>query len=166
MAGTLTFLGKKSLSAAIPVLAQLAAAIDIDGQAAKLAGLIKLNARLAVRPPSVGGNIALAAKIAAAANVAITPPSVSFSLDLQIAKLQLLVNLLLEIGKLLVAAGIHLYAYEGDASGLAEALQAEFTPGPSQGGVQGTENVYAVILLIEASGQITVKAVKRTFGTP
>jgi hypothetical protein len=161
----LNFLGKKSIAAAVPLLGSLMLAIDVPGLAAKLAGLIKLNASLAVTPPSIGANIALAAKILANAQVSIAPPSISFNLNANIAPLQLLVDLALEIKDLLLAAGVHLYAFDGTAAGLGGAVAAEFVPGPSQGGIAQSEGVYVVMLVIEANNSATVTATKRVFGT-
>lgn len=161
---TLRFLGKKSLAATIPILAELAATFDIPGLVGQIYVLGQLV--LTFTPPSLAGIITLTGAIAAAANANFQPPTVDLKLDLQV-KLDLLkikLKLLLKITDLLLAAGVHLYGYDGKASSMGAALTSEFAPGPSQGGIVASENVYAIVLVVEASSGATVTSVKTVFG--
>jgi hypothetical protein len=161
---TLRFLGKKSLALAVPMLATLVAAFDLAGLAGEIAALTAITVTFV--PPSIVGVISLIAGLQAAIDAGLQPPSVTIQADL-IVKLGLLkakFDLLVSITNLLLAAGVHAYVYEGAASGMGTALGAEFTPGPSQGGITSAGSVYSVVLVVESSNSATVTAVRTVFG--
>lgn len=159
----LRFLGKKNVAAAIPILATLHAAFDLPSLQGQVVALGKLIFNFT--PPSVDG-FKLGIGAITAAFPKFNPPALTLKPDLvlRLGLLQAKLDLLLEISKLLLAAGVHVYAYDGKAEDMGTATMTEFTPGPSQGGIEGGENVYAVLLVIEASADVTVKAVRKTFG--
>jgi hypothetical protein len=158
------YLGKKAIGVAIPVLAQLLATFDLPGLAGEIAALATITVSFV--PPSIVGILQLIADINAKIQAGIQPVTVQLNVDL-IARLGLLkvkLALLLEITKLLLAAGVHAYVYEGPAAGMGPDLTDEFSPGPSQGGITAGGQIYSVVLVVEASNQVTVTAVKTVFG--
>jgi hypothetical protein len=158
----LQFLGKKSLATAIPVLVQLFAAFDLAGLQGQIAALVSITASFTL--PSVDGILAITGAIGLAMPN-FKPPTFDLRADL-LVKLELLklkLKLLLEIKDLLLAAGVHVYRYEGAAKNLGTAATSEFA-NTSQGGMLGTSSIYTILLVVEASATGTVTAVKRTFG--
>ena len=152
----ITYAGEVPVSAALPVLAQLVAAFDVEG----LQGQIKALAAITLnfRPPSVAGTIAFAAKLGAAASVAIVPPAVDISGQL-LVKLGLLkakLALLLQIKALLTGGSVRVYEYSGPAGDFGPELGGALGDIPTQNGT------VAVVFLAEAgsAGATTLAALR------
>lgn len=119
---------------------------------AQIAGLIALQAQLSIQLPTIGASLQAALGIVASieAAIAIGMPGASFQL---LAVVELLAQLQIELGSItaalaisvsLGAAGVHLYAYTGEASQLGSAFQGELSGGFPGG--QPDDLTYAVML--------------------
>jgi hypothetical protein len=156
--------------------AELSASIGIvlPKLQAELAGLLDLQANLAIRPPSIAANIDVLLQLVGAlqASLAIGLPGVDFQiaavLDL-IAKIQIDLGSLsasLDFGfnlkVLLGALAIDLYAYEGAANALGASLTAQLSMGlPS--GTAPTSACNALVLVTESP--VTWSAMSKVFRT-
>jgi len=161
---TVSYKGNLSAAAAIPVLAQAVATLDIPGLQGQIAGLIKAIAQVTVKPPSVGGTIAFAGKLLAAAQVAVVLPAISVtaSLDAKLALLKLKLELALAIKDLLVQGSLRVYEYSGAAADFGDELGATLGGSDADGGLPSASGTFAVILLAEggSAGETTLKILR------
>jgi hypothetical protein len=115
---TYTYLGELSLGACVP-LALTAQALVVPELAAKVAGLLKVQAALTITPPSIAGQLALAAKMVA--NLEVAPPGASLQLAgiaKLLAEIQASLSAWVAIGVSLGTPGVFAYTYEGPANQL------------------------------------------------
>lgn len=151
---TVQHLGSKSLGACMPSSLEAMAALQVQLPKieAQIAGLIALQAKLSIQPPTLAASLDAALAIAASIEAAISlgMPGVDFQLA---AVLELLAQLQIELASItaalaisvsLGAAGVHLYAYSGQAAQLGGEFQSELATGFPGG--QPTDQTYAVML--------------------
>lgn len=140
---SLTYLGSLSTAQINPGLV-LSLASAVPRIEAELALQTALVAQLNVTPPSITASLSLATDIVASINAAIALGVDVPSLSVQVnAALALIALLNLELGALgfdMGAAGIHAYAYDGDASALGASI-----PSSLPGGAP-TDHVNALLL--------------------
>lgn len=127
----MALVGTFSMGSIIPLL--LAALVQVEGDAALLAarleGLIALQANMALTPPSISAD----AVAALAAALQITFPALEVTavasaiLELEASLGSL--NAFLAIGALLGVFGIHVYQVEGTANEMAAELVTDLSPG-------------------------------------
>jgi hypothetical protein len=181
MPPSLTFIGSVTLGVAIPLLLNVALAIElvIPGLLAelnaKIAGYAKLAVSLGIKPPSLTGSIDLAAKIAAALNASIgfTPPSVNFAasavlaligeIELKLGGLQAALDLALQIKGIAAAAGVKLFIYEGRLIDLGATLDAQVA---AKASLDMNVPIFLPLLVVDSSASPeTVTALKTLFKT-
>lgn len=143
---TTTYVGGLSLADAMPgvTLPIVTALGDIQG---------RLNALLSftptVVPPSIAADIQVNAQILAnlQASIAITPPSISLQAAIMLDTIALLTAQIAIIQNLfnLLAAGVHVYTYDGQASAMGGELTAELSGGVPGG--SGTDHLNALLLI-------------------
>lgn len=124
MTAVVQYLGGKTLGDAMPEVAAATAifTVPIDAQ---IAGIIAAQARIAITPPSLAGNLLLAQQLVTQLEAAIALGGALPGVDFQVAALDaLLVELqgqLAAIAGLTAAlgAGVHVFASTGDAASVA-----------------------------------------------
>jgi hypothetical protein len=148
------YLGSKSVGGCMPSTLTAVGALEaqLPSLQAQVAGLIALQARLNLTPPSIGASLDAALELVAAlqAAIAIGVSGPDFQLA---AVLELLAKLQIELGSItaalaisvsLGASGVHLYAYTGEAAQLGSAFQSELASGFPGG--QPDDEAYAIML--------------------
>ena len=160
----ITYAGKLALSAALPVMAQAIATLDIPGLQGQVAGLVKVIANATVKPPSLSGTITFAGKLLAAAQVAIVPPAVSIvgSLEAKLVLLRARLELALVLKELLVQGSLRVYEYSGPAGQFGPELASTLAGPDDTGGVPAGAGTFAVVLLAEggSAGELTLKTLR------
>ncbi len=146
----LTYLGSATVGAWVPSLDATIVATLPDLQA-QLAGAIALAAQLTVSPPTIAASLTFATDMVAAINAQITAGIVFPSLSAQLSAISSLVatitatvNLLLAFEAALGTAGVHGYAFSGQASALGPELTVATSGGFPGGGP--TDNANALVL--------------------
>ncbi|HEU4403796.1 MAG TPA: hypothetical protein VFS43_00670 [Polyangiaceae bacterium] len=153
-----------SLSASVGI-GQGAIGLTLPQLQARLAGLLKLQAQLALKPPSIAASLATAAKVVAGltASLQASPPVVSGTAQLaavaeavvllkaeieallaQLAQLAPLLELSAELSAALSGGALVFYAYEGPLDDLGPAVDASVASGQT-GGVPPGDPVRAVV---------------------
>lgn len=115
---TYKYLGQLTLGQCVPLALEAQAAV-VPVLAAKVAGLLKVEAALKITPPSVAAQLALAAKLVA--NLEVAPPAASLDLSgvaKLLAELQASLSAWIAIGLSLGTPGIFAYSYSGPANTL------------------------------------------------
>ena len=131
MSGTLTYLGGMSVGALVPGIMPSYGLLVAELQT-KLAAQIQMVARLRVKPPTLVANLAMALQMVAALQAAISlgMPGVDFQIAMCAKAIALIrAKLTILLGLPFATAGIHAYAYDGDAFSFGAAVAAETSGG-------------------------------------
>lgn len=161
---SITYLGHYSILEAFPVIGLAQGVIRASvGQvasdiASRLAGAIKLQAGVAIKPPSVAGSLVIAQQLLASLSVAIAPPSVNFAAAAAatlIARLQGIkaaLDLALLWGNF--PGSVHLFVYQGRAAEMGSTITGAITGG-MLGGVMSTDFVVAPIVVVQTTDTVS-----------
>ncbi len=132
---SLVYLGSLSLATAVP----LAASVDgvvVPKLTAEVAGIVAAQAELNAHPPSITASLANVQALLAAIQNAISLGVTEPTLTVQLAALASLLTavqadlaLAVSLQTALAAAGVHAYAYSGQASGFGPSLPASLPGG-------------------------------------
>lgn len=157
----LTYLGELTVGGLMPALtaAQAAALAELQG---KLAGIVRVQASLTIKPPALAASIEAVAKVGAALALAIDGPTVSLqltALGALVASLEAQIAAL--VGLPLGTAGIHAYAWLGRTQDFGPALTSALTGG-LPGGNAGDETQGLVLAAREAASWSALSACMRT----
>jgi hypothetical protein len=143
--GELTIGGCVPLALAAKAQLDLALGVELPSLQARLAGLLALQARLSLTPPSLAASLDLALKLVAAlqASIALGLPGISFQLqaaaaliaqiELDLGKLQGSAAFAASLGLLLGAPGVFAYVYHGQVGHVGSELQTEINAAPPGG---------------------------------
>jgi hypothetical protein len=158
----ISYKGKLSVLAALPMFGQLVATLDIPGLTAEVAAL--LQASVTFTPPSIIGIGAVVAAIGAAISAGFQPPVFDFAGNF-IVKYNLLkvkLELIIEITDLLASGSLRVYEYEGTAGAFGGELTATLAGPDADGGVTSSQSTFAVVLLAEGgtAGETTLRAIR------
>jgi hypothetical protein len=184
IAGALPILATAQVSlGSATALAQGAVSLVLPGLQARLSGLVTLQARLAVTPPSVAASLDVLAKLTASLNAALSasPPVVSGAAQVAavataVAELQGSISALVsalaelapalelsaEIAALLVGGSFVFYAYEGTLGDLGPGLDAAIAEGKTGGLLEG-DPVRAVTLVAGQADPTASASLKTLF---
>jgi hypothetical protein len=158
----ITYQGKLGAMVAIPVFAQIFAAIDLTALAAEVAAL--LQASLVFTPPSVFGILGVVAAITAAINAGFQPPAFDFKANLLVkyGLLKAKLELLLQIQNILLSGSFRVYEYEGEAGTFGAELGATLAGADVDGGIAPGQSTYAVLLVAEGgtAGETTLRVIR------
>ena len=155
---TVTHLGELSLSAAVPLLGQYAAALTLANGfalpelAAKLTGLGNVLAAITVAPPALGATIAAAQAVVASLQAVVSGPTVTLQAA---AIVDLVTELTALLGQLTASASLSIpsgvlsaLVFDGASAGMGAELQAAINTH-----VPGTPgHAYAIVLVTTSSG--------------
>ncbi len=163
---TVSYLGSLTVGAAAPGGLALAAAgtAGINGALPDIQARIAALASFAPTPPNIAADIALAQKIIeslqAALTLGITPPNISAQIEIVAAQLLALkaavaaidaqLSIIANLSNVLSTAGLHAYAYSGQANQLGTQFTTELAGG-FPGGTP-TDPTNALVLATTLSG--------------
>lgn len=147
MAGELTYLGSVTIGDCLPTFAGIYAGVLADLQA-KLAGLLELQARLTLTPPTLALNLDMAIQMVAnlTASIELGLPGIDFQLTAVaalIASINVDLAVLLGISIALGTAGVYAYSYDGDVASFPSACVAAGLPE----GAQPSDHMNAIVLV-------------------
>lgn len=156
MSGQLTIMGEVSVGAIVPAIFAPIAAVTASLQA-RFAGLLKLQARLSVTPPSIGENITAVGKLLANLKLMLTLnlPGIDFqvaAIAALMSSIEAQLAALLGFSELAATGGILAAAYEGTTASMAPTIGAAFTAGSLGGST--VDACYALILAARATASI------------
>jgi hypothetical protein len=151
MSGTLTHLGSLTIGECLPTFFGVYAGVLANLQS-KLAGLLRLQAKLAITPPSLGARIDLAVRILAAlrASLTLNLPGIDFKVAAVaklIAAIEVELAVLVGIEVALGSAGVHAYSYDGDVASLGPSFTSLGIPG-----ARASDHCNALILATTVPG--------------
>lgn len=158
----ITYQGKLSVTAALPIFVQLLGVLDLAGLGAEVAAL--LAATVVFTPPSIFGIAAVVAAIGAAISAGFQPPAFDFKGNLLIkyGLLKAKYELLLNITNLLAQGSFRVYEYEGAAGSFGSELTTTLAGPDVDGGITPTQTTFAVLLVAEggSAGETTLKVLR------
>lgn len=148
----LTYLGSLTVGACVPAALVMNADLLVRVQA-ELSAALALSVDLQFTPPSIALSlefaIQLVASIQAQIALGIELPSISLQLSAAfalVASLQLQLDLLLTFKVALGTAGVHAYAFEGQANQMGGEITAALAGGFPVPGATGTDHTNALVL--------------------
>lgn len=136
---TIAYKGSLSIGDLCPLVVSAHAATFAELNA-KLAGLLELQAKLTITPPSIAGSITIVANLLAGLQAAVTLglPGVDFQLAAVAAAMVSInasLSILLSLQVTFGAAGVFVYSYEGAVGAFGGELNAALAAGfPGAGG--------------------------------